>query len=121
MRSVSSGKATCAESLVAAASNTATKHLMLNSTWLLLFRFLVETVQKRRRILQRVVGGHLKQRRERLGAAQVRHPVFGFAHARIAVFGEHRHLQLRREPALGDDLDGLLVAQLASRNRHCSS
>ena len=65
-----------------------------------------------------VVRGNLEYRGRRLAAIDVGQFISRRASARIAALIHDRYLQLGRIPALRDDNNGLLVADLPRRNRH---
>src|SRR2546425_1071661 len=68
-------------------------------------------------LFHREVGGHGKQRRDRLRALDVRQRGSGFAAPRIAPLAHDHHLQIVGGPRLVHDEDRLLISDLAGRNR----
>src|SRR6266699_2057838 len=67
-------------------------------------------------LLDRVICGDLEERRRRLRARNVGELIGRLAEARIAALAHHHDLQVRGIPALGNDDNWLLIANLAGRN-----
>src|SRR5438105_682946 len=87
--------------------------------WSVLFQLdlMIKFTYERLGVLHCIIRRRFEQRRRRLAAADVAQTVDSLAHARIATLGHDYGLQLRRIPALGDDLDRLFVSDRARWNR----
>ena len=67
-------------------------------------------------LFHRIVRRHGEKRCGRLHTLNIRQRVSGFAKSRIAPLAVHNGLKLRRTPYLGNNADGLIIANFTSRN-----